>query len=69
MTEWSFRSVLAILVFSIVGAARSAEFTPPRLPDGLLDCILPDEGLCAEPVRTSGIRIDDSLYNIFAGGN
>ena len=45
MTEWSFRSVLAILVFSIVGAARSAEFTPPRLPDGLLDCILPGRGV------------------------
>ena len=29
---------------------------------------VPDEGLCAEPVRTSGTRIDDSLYNIFAGG-
>jgi hypothetical protein len=37
MTEWSFRSALAILVFSIAGTARSAEFTPPRLPDGRPD--------------------------------
>src|SRR5690349_7730709 len=34
MIKWSFRPALAVLVFSISGTAQSAEFTPPRLPDG-----------------------------------
>src|SRR5579862_5233208 len=34
MTKWPFPSALVFLVFALSGTVRSADFTPPRLPDG-----------------------------------